>query len=346
MGNTPNVPQPSLIGTPGGTTGLGSGAGVQTDSSGLPVITGTTGGLVGGQVSLWDYVIPPEIQGRTIWFDYKKVVNEGLDIPHQAPSTVVKEHELATPMQIYKQFAQISIDNPTEFMALQAALHVTQTGQMDDSTQSALGKYLVDYMRVTKATGSAIPFMDWLLKPLKQTAQGKGGTGSTKKPTYKVTDPTEIASIAQNAAQSSLGMALTPDQINQFVQEFQKEQQNYEASAVTGGGSVSAPVLTTEAEAYAQQADPKAYHHEKMQSYMDALARLLGDSYAPSTPLPPPSISSNLMASGFTGQGNNAQGGNQPAAQELPNGQPGPQAASTGGNPPPNNAPNAQNAGG
>lgn len=318
MGNTPTQPvTPSLIGTTGGgSTPVITPSNVPTTSNGQPnygALNGIISSNVNGTVTMWDYAgLQP---GQVIFYDYgpaKHKIDEGYGTPHSAPSEkyTTRGIQKASVQEIYNNIASLSFTDQAKFLAIQQALNngnwgtVVPSGRMDDATQHALGMAIKNWSQMVYNTDmTSVPFTQFLLGGVaggssfpNPGSPGSGGSGSTHKPpVVRVTDPSAIATAAQSAAESALGRSLTADQLHQFVSEFQNQQKHYQLDAYNAassgvGATVASPDLRTEALAYAEQADPQAYNQDKRTAYMDALARILGDSTAPSMPTPPPSV--------------------------------------------------------
>ena len=273
---TPNFP--SLI------PGLGTGS---TDSS--------------GALNIWN--LPSEIDGsKPIWFDvgHKQVLRDSYNTPAgvvPAQSAGVSSREiLRSPIQIMKQFAAMSFNDPAKFIALQKALAsgpwgtVYATGAFDGDTEKALGNAMLQYVKISAGAGVGVSFSDYLLQTA-QRAQELGGDGtsagtnsgssSSQPPQLQVTDPASIRAAAQSAAEQALGKGLSERKLNDFVQYFQEMQKRAETSIAP---VVASPDLNAEATQFVQEAAPRAYAANKQQSYQDALTRLLmGGSPTPAS---------------------------------------------------------------
>jgi hypothetical protein len=188
--------------------------------------------------------------------------------------------QMSNPEKVMAQMYQMSITDPGSFIAIQTALAqmpefgaVRVTGNMDPVTEAALGKAMAAYVKLTvSAPGTAVPisFRDYLTQSAEKASmlqqQQQAATGAN---TVRVTDPDTIRAAAQSAAMQSLGQA----QLDQFVSKFQQEQLANGADSFTTNLK-----LPGEAEAFAQQSDPKAYSQNQHQTYVDALVNMLGGS--------------------------------------------------------------------
>lgn len=303
LGGQPNNPYPAntpgVATLPDGTPNFGVAAGGSSASGSTPV--DPTGAL-----NIWN--IPSEISGQMIWFDtgHRKVTTGGGPIdytgsgdvnvlnptPPSKPTTHREAHEiLRSPTAIMKQFAAMSFNDPQKFLALQKALAmgpwgtVYATGAFDSHTESALANAMVQYVKLSAGAGVGISFTDYLLQTGAR-AQSLGGDGtsagsggSTAAPFQpQLTDPAEIRAAAQQAFQAAVGKGATSAQLDAFVAQFQAAQKSAELANYKGKGTITMPELTSQAGAYAQQQDPKAYANYKQQSYVDALVNMFAPS--------------------------------------------------------------------
>lgn len=222
---------------------------------------------------------------KPIWFDVgHRTSNEqtvSMRTGHQANVSSHTSYQIMTnPEKVMKQFAAMSFNDPSRFYALQAALgsgpfgDVKATGAFDSDTESALGRAMLQYVKLSQGAGVGVSFTDYLLQTAQHaTALSQASQQATANPVV-LTDPVEIESAAQQAAQDALGQGLSPDQLKRFVSRFQSAQTA--AQTAKGGGTVSTPDLGSEAMAFAQKDDPKAFQENQRTAYLDQLVNLLG----------------------------------------------------------------------
>ena len=298
------------------TTPLGQSPTPPTLPDGTPNFPAAAGGSASGQtpvdptgaLNIWN--IPSDISGQMIWFDTGNtkakyaIEDQNVGAQHSPDITPVpggqpqrvkvsgpSTHEiLRSPVAIMKQFAAMSFNDPQKFLALQKALAmgpwgtVYATGAFDSHTESALASAMVQYVKLSAGAGVGISFTDYLLQTGARAQQlgGDGtsaGSGTATAPFQpQLTDPAEIRAAAQQAFQAAVGKGATASQLDAFVAQFQAAQKSAELANYNGKGAITMPELTSQAGAYAQQEDPKAYAKYKSQSYVDALVNMFAPS--------------------------------------------------------------------
>lgn len=264
-------------------------------SGGSPVDTS-------GMLNIWN--IPKEITSQEIWFDVgHKSLHVSTDVgaahsPDISPGLNIEKTTktgayqiLKSPSEIMKQFAAMSFNDPNQFLALQRALatgawgSVNATGAFDSATEKALGSAMLQYVKLTQGAGVGVSFTDYLLQTGERAQQLNPPTGGAAS-VVRLDDPTAIRAAAQQAAQQALGQGLSEDQLSKFVAQFQAAQTTYQTAT---SGSAASPDLSGQAAAYAQQADPQAFHDNQRQSYLSALVNMFapsGSQRPNTTPVP------------------------------------------------------------
>jgi hypothetical protein len=186
---------------------------------------------------------------------------------------------MASPEKIMKQLAALSYNDPAQFIAFQTALasgvfgRVNVTGVWDPDTEAAVGRAMLQYVKLTMGAGVGISFKDYLLNS-GQMANALGQAGSQKQqPQVSLTDPAQIRDAAMQAATEALGQGLSEKDLNAFVKAFQSKQFTAQTST---SESVTNPDLSAEAMAYAQTSHPAEYQANQRQAYLGQLVNLLG----------------------------------------------------------------------
>lgn len=285
---------------PDGTPNYGAGTGTSlTDSS--------------GALSIWN--LPTDLPaGIRIWFDvgHKKppasghsekgkavitdlltpgsdIVGPGSGVDAVLGNDVPHSHEIIrSPAQVMKQIAALSANDPNKFLAIQQALAsgawgtVGLTGAFDPATEKALGVAMLQYVKLSKGAGVGESFTDYLVSTSQRSADlaakaaaAKAAAGIAARVT-QVSDPEEIRSAAQSAAQAALGQGLSDDQLSAFVAQFQAAQTT--AQQAGPGATSTSPDLGAEAMQFAQSSDPGAYKQNQRQVFLNALVNMAAPS--------------------------------------------------------------------
>lgn len=100
------------------------------------------------------------------------------------------------------------------------------------------------------------------LGSIRSTGSGGGG------PSYRVSNPMDIKSVAEQVFRATLGRAATQDEANRFVQFFQQEQIRGQQ------GSTAAPQADVAAQEFARANAPKEAAAYQMLNYMNAFANV------------------------------------------------------------------------
>ena len=73
------------------------------------------------------------------------------------------------------------------------------------------------------------------------TSMPTAQTGSTKLPSYQLSNPADLKTVFKKAAQESLGRNLEDGDLNRLVETYQQQQLQYQKQVSTGGTTVQAP---------------------------------------------------------------------------------------------------------
>lgn len=112
---------------------------------------------------------------------------------------------------------------------------------------------------------------------------GGSGLGRDRAPlTVELSNPDDLRRISQKVATSTLGRALTDDEVAKFVAGFQGVQHSTQSQAYgvdeTGGTVVAPPAADTAAETFARRADPTAAGGQDFFRTFSAFRRILGEA--------------------------------------------------------------------
>lgn len=146
-----------------------------------------------------------------------------------------------------------------------------QRGVWDDGSATALGKIMAS----ANNTGSDWPtalqhFMD--SEPMiidkktglaRKRLPGESASGATRAPlSLRLSNPDDLASVANDAAMKRLGRTFTQEELNKFVTSYHSAEtgtQTADYNAQAAGGSATAtPTSATAANKFAEQVDPVA----------------------------------------------------------------------------------------
>jgi hypothetical protein len=100
----------------------------------------------------------------------------------------------------------------------------------------------------------------------------KGGGGPAR--TIRTTSPQDLAKVAQNVAQNTMGRGLTEEELNRFVKSYQDQEI---AMQRPGGGVIAdAPSIDVAAERFVQENQPKEESAYRYLGYMNKLFESIG----------------------------------------------------------------------
>jgi len=189
-----------------------------------------------------------------------------------------------------RQMAALAASNPAAFFALQKQLFFSgfygskmprfgfYTSDDIDAMNNALGSY-----QALTASGVPVRWQDYLdrgmmmgLKNGWGSGGGFGGGGGRAPLVISYTDPAELHTALQNAAQAALVRNLNSAELDTFVKAFHGKEAAAQRGAYNGNSSVTNPEVTGEA---AQQLDTQHSAEEQQRSkamYLDAIQSLLG----------------------------------------------------------------------
>lgn len=104
-----------------------------------------------------------------------------------------------------------------------------------------------------------------------------GGTAGTQKPAIRLTNPIDLKSVFKKASTSTLGRALSDDEIMKLVTTYQGLETTYQQQASTGSGAVvtQAPDAGAFAEQQARKLAPEEATANDYTDYVGALSQLL-----------------------------------------------------------------------
>lgn len=302
----PNSPlPPSVFNTPAGGT---------APADYTPAATGGSGGAT----SIWN--LPKQLQKGSLLFDLGDAYDSYSRSGKQGPAmdqrkTGGKAESWLSPQEVFDHVAAMAqagyvtdskgnltreaLVEQQKFLLIQQALSagpwgkVYTSGSFDGATQTALQKALMQFQ--SQAKGAHIDFLHWLVQSsakarINGNYPGSGGSNSAPPP-VPLQDPETIRQAAQAAALDALGHGLSDAQLQKFVDQFQSAQTSaHQQEYANGSTSYTAPDLTSQATAYAQQADPQGYQSNQQQAYMSALVNLLagpGDAGRPTQGVTP-----------------------------------------------------------
>lgn len=285
--------------------------GIPINPDGTPKLDTAAPAPSGSNFTIWD--IPSELtdylsqySGGKLWFDVgTKKDRVYAEEPHnsaydsQVPEAARKSAStklvdinhydiMRKPDRIMAQFMAMSVNDPMTFLALQKALAsgpwgtVNLNGVFDGSTEHALGQAMLQYVKLSVGTSAAMSFTDYLMN-MGARAQALGGDGTSlgggasaaAPQQISLTDPEAIKSAAQSAAEQALGRGLSEGELNKFVSQFQAAQTTYQTSDAS---RITAPELSSQADAFAQSSAPQEYKQQKHQSYLNALVNMFAPS--------------------------------------------------------------------
>lgn len=280
---------------------------------GSPVLTTPSVGVV-GTANIYDWILPKQLDPnkKTIWYDIRHGTkttpnNDGAaygpppagilpgatqSVPGTTPSpmptgaasrertTATSTDRMVTPKQIMNTIGAMQYSDPKGFLAIQTYLSsgvwgtVHVNGTFDHETEVALGNAMLQWSKLTRNTEMPVDFKQYLSQAGSQALSLKGvSSGNPSGSPISLSDPNAIRQAAQSAAMDAIGSGLSDAQLNQFVSKFQAEQVKYQMAAT--GTQATAPDLSGEAAAFAQQSDPHGYQQNQRQAYLDALVNLL-----------------------------------------------------------------------
>ena len=220
---------------------------------------------------------------------------------------------------IMKQFAGLSYNNPSQFLAIQALLH--QAGYLPGNpqagftaeTQKAIASAMVEYLQLSQGAGVPVPFFTgdphnpgFLERKAETNMTQNPPTGKTpappQKPVIQLSDPQTLALYAQKAAQAALGRDLTKEDLQKFIdayhgQEEASQQSAYTATQQAAAGQNPAAVIDkndprASAITYATAGHEKEFGQHQIQGYTDAFLNMFlsGASAAPNMNIDPTAV--------------------------------------------------------
>lgn len=220
--------------------------------------------------------IAPQFNNRA--FRKANGLPEEMDKPQSFDTNVSAE-------ELMKQFAAM---DPSQLQPLQGLLangpwgaskNYVASGVFDQNTEQMLSNAIVQYLKVSRGAGKAISFMQFLTDGATSNVangggvNGSGGTGGGAGQVINLTDPAQIRSAAQQAAQEALGHVFTNSELDSFVNSFQAQQTA--AQQVSGGQDSTMPDLTAEAMQEAQTgANAQEFSNHQALGYMDTFLNM------------------------------------------------------------------------
>jgi hypothetical protein len=216
--------------------------------------------------------------------------------------------------EIMKQFAAMSMNDPSGFLTIQALLH--QGGYLPGNpqagftaeTQKAITSAMAQYIQLAHGASVPISFEEFLThQATTNMAQNPpkpgGGVAPPTKPVIQLTDPQTLANYAQRAAQAALGHNLTKEDLQKFIDSFHEQESTAQQDAYTAaqqaaqGGNPAAVIDKNDPRAsaitYATAGHEKEFGQHQIQGYTDAFLNMFlgGASAAPQMNVDPTAVS-------------------------------------------------------
>lgn len=198
------------------------------------------------------------------------------------------ENNYQTTQDLFKQMMALSTKDPTSFQQMQGLLYDSGAygatprasvhwGQWTSDTANALKEALTNYEAVGPGSGSPISWTEYLQQAaaqgrVNQSQGGVGGAGGTGTASQvQLSDPATLKATIQQAAMSSLDRALSPDELDKFVSNFQAQQASAQTSTA---GSVTMPDASAQAQSTIEQNHPDEFRQHNVSAYSNALLNL------------------------------------------------------------------------
>lgn len=195
-----------------------------------------------------------------------------------------------------RQVAALSQTNPAAFQQWQQMLYAgdfysgkPRLGVYGAADVKALQAALTAYQQVNAQANAAIgqgkapasqplAFQEWLNQRISQVkGTGGPGAGSTRAPlTISYTDPAELESAAQSAAQQALGRDLSQNEIHSFIGAFHSKEASAQRGAYNGDKSVTNPEVTGEATNFVTKGNQEEANDRHEATLLDSIGQLLG----------------------------------------------------------------------